>query len=193
MTRQDVLRKWCAYALALIPVWLLDAYVLSRWTFFGVSALLLPVAVIAVGTLEGVTGGMGFGLGAGLLWATVYPGGQGHRVLLLTAVGLAAGALAQYVLSRTFLGCFVASAAILAVLNDGAFGLPLCAAGAVSLTVAIWGEYWRISALRRSFRVLTSSRNLYTVSGERGITKEAALLKSRRSIRGFIRRSLEPD
>ena len=84
-------------------------------------------------------------------------------------------------------------AAVLAIRNDRAFGLPLCAASAVSMTLAVWGEYWRVSALRRGFKVLTSSRNLYTVSGERGITKEAALLKSRRSIRGFIRRSLEPD
>ena len=84
-------------------------------------------------------------------------------------------------------------ATVLAVRNDGAFGLPLCAASAVGLTVAIWGEYWRVSALRRSFKVLSSTRNLYTVSGEQGITKNAALLKSRRSARGFIRRSLEPD
>jgi len=87
----------------------------------------------------------------------------------------------------------VLDAVVLAAMNSGGFGLPLCAASAVGLTVAIWGEYWRVSALRRGFKVLTSSRNLYTVSGERGITKEAALLKSRRSIRGFIRRSLEQD
>ncbi len=84
-------------------------------------------------------------------------------------------------------------AIVLAIMNTGDFGLPLCAASAVGLTLGVWGEYWRISALRRSFKVLTSSRNLYTVSGERGITKEAALLKSRRSVRGFIRRSLEQD
>ena len=84
-------------------------------------------------------------------------------------------------------------AAFLAWRADGAFGLPLCAASTVGMTVAVWGEFWRVSALRRGFKVLTSSSNLYTVSGERGITKEAALLKSRRSIRGFIRRSLEPD
>lgn len=160
MTRQDVLRKWCAYALALIPVWLLDAYVLSRWTFFGVSALLLPVAVIAVGTLEGVTGGMGFGLGAGLLWATVYPGGQGHRVLLLTAVGLAAGALAQYVLSRTFLGCFVASAAILAVLEGGhAAAVSLSGGGAPGALLRIcglqfvWSMCWMPLIYGRFYRV----------------------------------------
>ena len=84
-------------------------------------------------------------------------------------------------------------ALLLALMNDRTLGIPLCAASALGLTVAIWGEYWRISALRRSFRVLTSSSSLYTVSGEQGITKEAALLKSRRSIRGFIRRSLETD
>lgn len=85
-------------------------------------------------------------------------------------------------------------AAVLAVMNGSqGSALPLCAASALGLTIAVWGEYWRISALRRSFKVLTSSRNLYTVSGERGITKEVALLKSRRSTRGFIRRSLEPD
>ena len=87
----------------------------------------------------------------------------------------------------------VLDAAVLAFRGDGALGLPLCAAGTLSMTLAIWGEYWRVSALRRGFKVLTSSRNLYTVSGEQGITKEAALLKSRRSIRGFIRRSIEPD
>lgn len=87
----------------------------------------------------------------------------------------------------------VLDAAVLALRGDGALGLPLCAAGALSMTLAIWGEYWRVSALRRGFKVLTSSRNLYTVSGEQGITKEVALLKSRRSIRGFIRRSIEPD
>ena len=84
-------------------------------------------------------------------------------------------------------------AVICAVMDAGAPGLPLCAASAISMTVAVWGEYCRCSALRRSYKVLTSSRNLYTVSGEQGITKEAALLKSRRGIRGFIRRSLEPD
>ncbi len=87
----------------------------------------------------------------------------------------------------------VLDALVLALMNRSTLGTPLCAASAVSLTVAVWGEYWRCSALRRGFRVLTASRNLYTVSGERGITKEAALLKSRRSIRGFIRRSLEGD
>ena len=117
MTRQDWLRKWFSYALALLPVWWLDAYVLSRWPVFGVTPVLLPVAVTAVGVLEGASGGAGFGLGAGLLWAAAYPGGYGGRVLLLTLMGLFTGVLAQYALAQTLLGCMLCSAAVLAVVE----------------------------------------------------------------------------
>lgn len=117
MARQDWLRKWCTYALALLPIWLLDDFVLSRWTFLGISPILLPVAVTAVSTLEGVSGGAGFGLGAGLLWTAAYPGGNSLRVLALTLVGLLTGALAQHVLSQNFLGCFMGAVAALGVLE----------------------------------------------------------------------------
>ena len=103
MTRQDRLRKWFSYALTLLPVWWLDAYILSRWPVFGVTPVLLPVAVTAVSVLEGVSGGAGFGFGAGLLWAA-YPGGHGSRVLVLTVMGMLTGALAQYALAQTLMG-----------------------------------------------------------------------------------------
>ena len=117
MTRQTWLYKWLSYALALLPVWWLDAYVLSRWPVFGATPLLLPVAVTAVGVLEGVAGGAGFGLGAGLIWAAAYPGGHGLRVLILTLVGTFTGALAQYALAQTLLGCLLCSAAALAAIE----------------------------------------------------------------------------
>lgn len=132
MTARNQLGKWLTYALALFPVWLLDACVLSRWTLFGVSPLLLPVAVAAVSTLESVTAAMGFGLGAGLLWTAAYPGGNSIRVLLLTLVGLGAGLLAQYVLSRSFLGCLTSSAAVLAALEIGRTAIGLIAGGSLS-------------------------------------------------------------
>lgn len=116
MTRQDWLYKWFSYALALLGVWWLDAYVLSRFPVFGVTPVLLPVAVTAVGVLEGVSGGAGFGLGVGLLWAA-YPGSQGGRVLLLTLMGMFTGALAQYALAQTLLGCVLCSAVALAVME----------------------------------------------------------------------------
>ncbi len=116
MARQDVIRKWMSYALALLPVWWLDAYILTRFPVFGVTALLLPVAVTVVAVLEGVSGGAGFGFGAGILWATAYAGGDGSRVLLLTLVGMFVGALARYALARSFAGCVICSAGALAAL-----------------------------------------------------------------------------
>ena len=116
MTRQDRLRKWFSYALTLLPVWWLDAYILSRWPVFGVTPVLLPVAVTAVSVLEGVSGGAGFGFGAGLLWAA-YPGGHGSRVLVLTVMGMLTGALAQYALAQTLMGCLLCSAAVVAALE----------------------------------------------------------------------------
>ena len=117
MTKQDWLRKWFSYALSLLSVWWLDAYVLSRWPVFGTTPVLLPVAVTAVGVLEGVSGGAGFGFAAGLIWATAYPGSHGSRILLLTLVGLFTGALAQYALAQTLSGCLLCSAAALAAVE----------------------------------------------------------------------------
>lgn len=109
MTKQAWLHKWFSYALWLLPVWWLDAYVLSRWPVFGATPALLPVAVTAVAVLEGASGGAGFGFGAGLLWATAYPGSHGIRVLLLMLVGLFSGVLAQYALAQSLLGCLLCS------------------------------------------------------------------------------------
>ena len=35
MTRRDFIHKWTVYALGLLPVWLLDAYILPRVPLFG--------------------------------------------------------------------------------------------------------------------------------------------------------------
>ena len=48
MTRRDLFHKWLIYALGLLPVWLLDAYLLPRYPLFGVTPMLLPLAVAAV-------------------------------------------------------------------------------------------------------------------------------------------------
>ena len=51
MTRHDFLVKWGVYALALLPVWLLETYVFARLPLFGVRPMLLPLAVAAVAVL----------------------------------------------------------------------------------------------------------------------------------------------
>lgn len=117
MTRQAQIYKWFIYALALLPVWWLDAYVLGRYPLLGVTPLLLPVAVAAVGVLEGAAGGAGFGLGVGFLWAAVYPGAHAERILLLLLAGLTTGMAAQYALAQTLLGCMLCSAGVLLVVE----------------------------------------------------------------------------
>ena len=68
MTTRDQVHKWFFYALGLVPIWVLDAFVLNRIAPFGVIPMLLPLAVAAVAVLEGAYAGTGFGLAVGLLW-----------------------------------------------------------------------------------------------------------------------------
>lgn len=116
MTRQDFLFKWFCYAMALVPVWWLDQYVLNRAPLFGVSPRLLPAAAVTVAVLEGAVGGAGFGLGAGILCDAVYYGGWGGMTIGLCLMGWGAGAAAQYALRRNFGGCLVCCAAALGIL-----------------------------------------------------------------------------
>ena len=99
--------KWGVYTLALLPVWFLEAFVLPRYPLFGVSPMLLPLAVVVVGVPEGAAGGAGFGVGVGALCSAVYTGSDGLIWLGLCLIGLGCGALSQYVLRRDLLGCFL--------------------------------------------------------------------------------------
>ncbi len=117
MTRRDLIHKWAAYALGLLPVWVLDAYILSRYPLWGTSPMLLPLAVAAVAVLEGAYAGTGFGLAVGLLWELAYPGGFGGLVFYLALAGMAMGAVSQYALSQSFAGCLICSAGVLGVLD----------------------------------------------------------------------------
>ena len=101
MTRQDFILKWLFYALALLPVWWMDTFVLGRFPVLGVAPMLLPVAAVAVAVLEGALAGAGFGLAVGVLCDAVYFGGHGFLTLGLCLIGWGAGAAAQYVLSRS--------------------------------------------------------------------------------------------
>ena len=108
MTRRDLFHKWLFYALALAPVWLLDAQILPRLPLFGVTPMLLPLAAAAVAVLEGAYAGTGFGLAVGLWWEAAYPGGFGGLVFGLALAGLIMGHLSQYVLRQSFPGLRVA-------------------------------------------------------------------------------------
>ena len=117
MTRRALVHKWSFYALALLVVWVLDAYVLPRYPVFGLSPMLLPLAGCAAAVLEGSRAGAGFGMAVGLLWELAYPGGFGGLVFSMTLAGMLLGAAAQYVLSQSFPSYVICSAALLAALD----------------------------------------------------------------------------
>lgn len=117
MTRRDQIHKWFFYALALVPVWLLDEFILNRIPIFGVIPMLLPLAVVSVAVLEGSIAGAGFGLAVGLLWELAYPGGFGGLVFGMALAGALTGSVAQYALSQSFVSCFLCSAAVLGMVD----------------------------------------------------------------------------
>ena len=116
MTRQDFLIKWGVYALALLPVWFCQAFVLNRLPL-GLTPVLLPLAAVAVAVLEGAVAGAGFGLGVGILCDAVYFGTDGAMTLGLCVAGMAAGALAQYLLRQNLVGCLLGSLLALAAMD----------------------------------------------------------------------------
>lgn len=119
MTTKDFSIKWLAYALALLPVWLAHSFLLNRFPLFGVVPMLLPLAAVAVATLEGATAGAGFGLAVGVLFDAVTPGAAGVMTFAMALVGLGTGLLAQYVLRQDLIGCLICSALALCVIDAG--------------------------------------------------------------------------
>ena len=117
MTRQDQIYKWFIYALGLLPIWVLDAYLLGRWPVWGVKPILLPLAVAAVAVMEGAAAGGYWGFALGLLWEFGYAGGAGGMVFFFTLAGALVGSAAQYALTQGFVGCLVCSTGIMAVLE----------------------------------------------------------------------------
>ena len=117
MTRRDQIHRWAVYALGVLPLWLLDAYILPRFPLWGVSPMLFPSAVAAVALWEGAYAGTGFGMAVGLLWELAYPGGFGGTVFFLALAGMISGGLTQYALSQSLPGCLLCSAGTLAALD----------------------------------------------------------------------------
>lgn len=109
MTRDAFLLKWFWYAMAVIPIWLIEDLFFSRFSIFGVTPILLPLAVATVAVLEGSSGGAGFGLAVGLWWSAALPGTQAIAILGSTLIGLICGLISQYRLKQSYVGCLFCS------------------------------------------------------------------------------------
>ena len=103
MTRQDFLKKWLIYGLVLLLTALLQRQFFVRLRPLGVTPVLLPLAVMALASLEGAAGGAGYGIAAGIV-SMYLDGSSAWAVLLLCLCGAVTGLLAQYALSRSFFG-----------------------------------------------------------------------------------------
>ena len=117
MTRQDFLIKWGVYALALLPVWFLELFVLNRFPVMGVSPMLLPLAAVAVAVLEGTVAGAGYGLFVGVVCDAVYFSASGAMTIGVCLLGILTGALSQYALRQSLAGCLVCSALALGLID----------------------------------------------------------------------------
>lgn len=85
-------------------------------------------------------------------------------------------------------------AVVTAITGSGQYGIPFSAVSALSMSFALWGAYYSCKGRYLSFRVLTSSKTISTLSGERDAEGgDLVLLKSRRGWAGFVRRSEEAD
>ena len=79
--------------------------------------------------------GAGFGLAVGVLCDAVYFGTNGAMTVGVCVVGMAAGALAQYLLRQNLLGCLLCSLLALAAMD-----------GVRILTRLFWGD-WELGAM----------------------------------------------
>ncbi len=117
MTRRDFILKWLLYALALLPVLLLEVYIFPWIPIFGIIPSLLPVAAITVAMLEGPTAGAGFGLFVGILSDALTAGTPGPMIFFLAVLGYAAGIASRYGIRQNMLGCLICSASALFLIN----------------------------------------------------------------------------
>lgn len=117
MTQRDFILKWLLYALGLLPILVLEVYILPWFPIFGIIPTLLPVAAVTVAVLEGPVAGAGFGLFVGVLSDALVPGLPGAMTFGLALLGLLAGTTARYGVRQDLLGCLICSAGALTAIG----------------------------------------------------------------------------
>ena len=101
MTRRDITIKWIAYLVGLAIVTIFNYNILG-WLPISLP-LLMPMAAVAVGTLEGPRFGAGFGIVAGFLMSTAGHSSLAH-IFILSLIGWVSGLLTVHALRRDLVG-----------------------------------------------------------------------------------------
>ena len=86
-------------------------------------------------------------------------------------------------------------AAVAYAVGTAGWGYPMCAAAGLSMFFAIWGSLLEARALRFSTKAKELAEDPMTVTAESGVDgrEGTVLLKSRRSLEGWLHRCEEPD
>ena len=121
---RETWRSILGLALTLLLCYFLQSAVFSPLHERGCAPLLLPLFALGAGLMGNAAWGGGFGLAAGILCDAAQATGGLDFTLLLTAVGVFAGFIGDYVLKRSFWGYLAAGFAALA-LSAVAEMLPL--------------------------------------------------------------------
>ena len=135
MTRQDYIKKWFSYGVTLVLVAVLQGLVFTRLRAFGLIPMLLPLALVALATLEGPVSGAGFGIAVGIVSMYV-DGGSAWVIVLACLGGLAVGLIARYVLRQDFIGHLICSVGLL-VLRMAWCVIPRWIEGVAELSVLL--------------------------------------------------------
>lgn len=121
--RSETLRSILGLTLLLLVCYFLQSAVFSPLHEKGCAPLLLPLFALGAGLLGNAAWGGGFGLAAGILCDAAQASGLSFT-LLLTALGVFAGFIGDYVLKRSFWG-YLAAGVVTLALSAGAEMFPL--------------------------------------------------------------------
>lgn len=111
------LRRMIVYALLMAVVFLFQDLLVANITVFGVRAMLVPAAVVAIGLLEGGTWGGVIGLAAGLFCDLGYTEQLVLFAVTFALAGFFSGVLGKYLLHKGFLTYMVLVLAVTALVT----------------------------------------------------------------------------
>lgn len=96
------IRKALVYLLCVIVTLGVQNMLLSRLSFWGVHALVMPSLVVAIGAFEGGLWGAAFGLVTGLMCDMSTLDSTATYMVLYALLGFAAGFLTEFFINRRF-------------------------------------------------------------------------------------------
>lgn len=114
MNGQRFMKTWAGYALAFLPLLVLQGLVFPRLHFPSATPLLLPLCVAMLAVREGTSAGAGYGLFVGFFAMLLGEGSS--MIFLFSLLGAGIGVIFRYGLQRDFFGCFLGSILALSLL-----------------------------------------------------------------------------